>query len=232
MLSYASEILTQLLVRNNVTTTATGLWTDSVVNGWFNDAYRWAAAYKKWPFTEGRVTTTYAGTEENTYPEGWKSDSIRFLQVGGQRVQKLNFADYQIYREDEPDGTDKVFTDFGRTYFINPLAGLSGSTVLWGQYTPAQVDLTEATQTVFSDGDVEGNEAIVEEMLSYAKLREKLPNESTYHHRRAMEILEGVWKRYTDEQFAYQTKNRGMFKRIDVLDGVTEDELFHRDRWY
>lgn len=232
-LSTIYDILGEVVVRGNIstTTTSSGLYTDTILKGWLDPAHRWAAAFHKWPFTEGRVSTTYS-TEENPYPEGWKSDSIRLLQVGGKRYQKLNFYDYQAFREDSPDSDDRVFSDFGLTYFVNPNQA-SGTTTVYGQYTPSAFDTTDNTATtVFSSNEPEANEAIVEEMLSYAKRREKNLNESQVHHNRAIEILESVWKRYGDEQFGYQTKNRGNFKRLNVMYGVLDDELLKRDQFY
>ena len=223
MLNNSYQIISEVLVRGGVSTTTTasgGLYTDAVLAGWFGDAYRWATSYKKWPFTEGRASTTYA-QEENTYPEGWKTDSLRFLTVDGERYQKLNFEDYRIFRDEQSDATDKVFSDFGRVYYINPNVA-SGTTVLYGQYTPAAIVETivdTGIATVFSDGEEEANEAIVEEMLRYAMDREKKPNEAELHHKRAVEILERLWKNHADEQFAYQNKNRGMFERIDIVNG-------------
>lgn len=236
MLNNISDILNQVLVRGNVSTTSAsdGLYTDTILNQWINDATRFATSYRKWPFTEGRVSTTYvSGTEEYTYPENFKSDSIRLLQVGGKRLDKRNFVDYQSYREDSSTGTKKIYSDFGRIYFINPNSGVSGTITVYGQFLPAQIDPSDKTTlTVFSNADEEGNEAIVEEILCYAKQREKLPQEAQYHHNRAIEILEGVWKRYQDEQFGYQTENRSIFKRFDVLDGAQQDEIFKRDQWF
>lgn len=236
MLTDIGDIIGQVLVRGNVTTTAAtnGLYTDTILNNWIDDAHKWAAGRHKWPFTEGRVSTTYvSNTEEYTYPENWRSDSIRLLQVGGKMIQKIAFNDYQIYREQTQSGTDKVYTDFGRTYFINPDAGVSGTITLYGQFMPSNIDTTDdAATTVFSNADGEGNEAIVEEMLKYANEREKKFDEALVHHNKAIEILETIWKKITEEQFGYEAKDRNMWERFDVLSGETTDELFQRDRWY
>ena len=48
--------------------------------------------------TEGQ-TTTFAATEEWQF-EGYKADAIRCL-IGGSRLTKLNFEDYQTFREED-----------------------------------------------------------------------------------------------------------------------------------
>lgn len=229
------EIMDEVLVRANVTTTAAtrGLYTDTILRDWVDQAHQWAAAYKKWPVTEGRISTTWTGTEINDYPEGWKPDSIRYMTVGGDRMQKLNFADYQMFRENTPDSEDRVFSDFGLSYYVNPNADVSGTTWFYGQYLPRAFDMTDETETtVFSNRLDEANEAIVEEILKYAKLREKKPDEASVHHQRAIEVLETLWKKIQDEQFGYQTKNRGMYEYFDVLEGELHDRLIRRDQWY
>lgn len=155
------------------------------------------------------------------------------MQVGGKRLQKLNFEDYQIFREEQPDSDDRVYSDFGRTVFINPNADVSGSLVAWGQYEPILDVTDEAGTTIFSGYDEEGNEAIVEEILSYAKERQQKQTEAVNHHGKAVQILENIWKRIQDEQALYQTHpaRGGWFKRINVVDGFLDDEEFKRKQF-
>lgn len=229
-------IKTDIIVQLGVSTSV-GFFTDTILNTWIDKAHKWAAGYKKWPYTEGRVSTTYvADTTEAgfTYPEGWKADSIRLLQVGGKRFDKKNFYKYQEFREDYPDDSEKYFSDFGRSYYINPKADASGTTTLWGQYTPATLDATDPTaETVFTNFAEEGNEAISEEVVSYALRKEKKLQESITHHQLAVTILTDLWTKITDEQFAYQDTEggEGMFERIDILNGSNYDNTIKRDQF-
>lgn len=218
------NIFTEVLVRNNRTTTD-GFITDTNLKDWFKNSHIWASSYKKWPFTEGRISTTFTtGSGSNSdewYFENYKSDSIRLITIGGSRLQKLNFADYQIYREEQPTGTDRVFTDYGRIVFVNPNIDLSGTMVAYTQYQP-YIDVTdENSVTIFSNYDEEGNEAIVEKMTSYLKRREHLAQEAELHDQRAKAKLDEVWQRIKDEQYAYQSHpdRGGAWKRFDVLNG-------------
>ena len=218
------DIFTQVLVRNNRTTTDSFI-TDTSLKNWFRDGVIWATSYKEWPFTEGRdQATTWSGTEEVAYstflPE-FKADSIRLLIIGGKRMQKLNFEDYQIFKEESPDSTDRVFSDFNRTVYINPNADVSGTLAAYGQEQVA-IDLTDETGTTpFSTYDAEGNEAVAEKMSSYLKRREHLFNEAELHDQRAAAKLEEVAKRIQDRQALYQTHpdRGGMFHHFDVIDG-------------
>ncbi len=231
-LQNVGDIKNEVIVRLS-TDTSVAYYTDTILNSWVNTAHRFATAYKRWPFTEGRVDTTYvSGQERYLYPEGWRTDSIRILQVGGKRVQKTNFEDYQNYIEDNAGGSDRIFTDFVREYYINPSIDLAGTVTVYGQYNPIIDVSIPATETVFTNYEEEGNEAIVEEMMAYALEREKKMEEAIAHHKKAKEILDGVYARtIKDEGFGYQTKNREMFKRINVIEGLQQDETFKRNQF-
>ena len=220
------EIFNEVLVRNNRTTTD-GFVTNAMLEDWYTEAHVWASAYKKWPFTEGRVSTTFTtgtGSDGDEWEfEGYKADSFRIVTVGGKRLTKLNFKDYLIMREETPDSTDRVCSDFGRVIKINPNADVSGTIVAYGQYMPV-IDITDETsKTIFSDYDEEGNESIVEKMSTYLKRREHLFSEAEAHDQRAAQKLEEVWKRCQDEQYAYQTHpdREGIFKWFPVTDEFT-----------
>lgn len=234
MLNTIGDIQDEILVRLEAGTATSGLYTDTILNDWINQSHRWASGYRKWPFTEGKVSTTLSldGQNAQDYPEGWKADSIRIVQIGGKRYQKLNYEDWLIFREDRPDDDERIYSDFARRLFVNP-NGASGTLAAFGQFTPAAIDVTDKTATtVFSNNEDEGNEAMLLEMMSFAKTREGKPKEAEYWHRRAIEILNGIWERVGEEQFGYHSKNRGMFKRIDVLEGALEDELLKRDQFF
>lgn len=231
MLKTQADIITEVLVRNNRTTTDSFI-TDTYLKSWYFDSAIWAYAYHKWPMTEGRLSTTWAGTEEVIF-EGLKADSLRMLQVGGKRFNKLNFEDYQIFREESDGSTERVFSDFGRVLFVNPYADVSGTMVAYAQYQP-YLDVTDDTaNTLFSGFDEEGNEAIVEKMSGYLKRREHLPDEAELHDKRAMEKLDEVYSRIQNEQYAYKSHpdRGGMFERIDVLGGSLADDQIKRDQF-
>jgi len=226
------NIIDAVLVRGNVTTTAAGLYTDTVMKSWVNDAHRWAAGFSKWPFTEGRYSTTFTG-EETPYPEGWKSDSIRYLEIGGERFKKVLFQTYKMYREDVSNGEDKIYSDYVRTIFVNTLSGATGTMTVYGQYTPAEMDTSlPSSTTVFSDAEDDGNEAIVEEILRYSKIREGKYDEANVHHTRAIDILTNIRERPAGEQFGYQSHETGMWSRVDILGGEYYSDALKRDQWY
>lgn len=234
-----SDRNTEALVRMGTSTT-TAYYTDTILNNWQTQAHRWAAGYKKWPFSEGRVSTTFASliTDEDgllrgEYPEGWKPDSIRLLTIGNKKVEKKNFYKFKEFLEENESSDERIFSDFGLNYYVNPRIDLSGTVMVWGQFTPTADITNENELTIFTDKADEANEAIVYEMMSYAMIREKKFQEQTLYHQKALEVLDILWKKIQDEQFAYQdASSDGMFERLDVLGGATRDDLFKRDQFY
>jgi len=240
MANTLGEIKDEVLVELGASTTL-AYYTDTILKNWIDKAHKWAGGKHKWPFTEGRVSTTFASlvTDEDSmlrgeYPEGWKSDSIRQLRIQGKTVQKLNYRDFYGYLEENADVSgeqSRIFTDFGRSYFVNPNIDLSGTVSVWGQFTPLDLDGTNPNATTVFSPTEEGNEAIVEKVLSYAMIREKKIPEARDHNDSAVELLEGLWESIRGEQFGYHTKRRGMWERINIITGLDSDDQINEDRF-
>lgn len=235
-----ADIITEFLVRNNRTTTDSFI-TDGTLDRWLNNAHVWAAGYHKWPFTEQLTSLGTYGAETSSYSTfNVKSDSVRFLAVATsasdissyKRFKKVNQYDYFQYREDNSQGTEKIFTDVNRTLFINPNAGVSGDVIALFQYQPSSVDASSTT-TVFTDYDNEGNEALVLKMSAYLKYREHQTYEAQVDDQTAAAKLNELWRTIQDEQAMYQPgpATDGMYKRFDVLRGGFKEDIFRRDQW-
>lgn len=221
--------MTEVLVRNSRKTTDTFI-TDAILRSWAQDSHLYCASYKKWPFTEGKASTTFTtlvqdelGNTIVSYPEGWKADSIRILTIGGKRLQKLEFSSFLRYLESNAisgsNNNSRIFSDFSRQLYVNTGADVSGSLTVYGQYTPS-LDPSDLTSvTVFSNYDEEGNEAIFEKMTAYLKRKEHLTQEAELHDKRADVLLDKIYTRVGDEQYGYQTKDQSMFDFVDVIRG-------------
>ena len=223
--------------------TTSGHITDTMLNDWLTEKHRWAASFKKWPFTEGRVSTTFAslatdedGNSRGEFPEGWKPESIRQMKIDGKWVQKTGFQAWHRWREKTPDENgegSRLFADYGRLYFLSPNIDISGTIVLWGQYTPTDIDVTDNTAlTIFSNVDEDGNEAIVEAMVSELLTRSDNSQGAQQHLSKAVALLSGLWDKITQEQPNYHNDDTSMFSHFDVLAGGMPDDLARPRRWY
>lgn len=231
------EIKTEILVRSGKDTTSA--WTsEAFVNDWINQNHKWAAGYKPWPMTEGRTSTTWAATEEIKF-EGYKADSFRIITVGGKRLQKINFDDYIAFKENEfsqSDRDSRVFSDKAGINYFNVSADVSGTMTAYGQYIPADIpdgdgSAGDDAETVFTGNGDEGNQAIIEKCLAYINYRDTNPSEAQLHDKNAKQILDDLWKRVQDEQFAYQTKDRSMFEYFNVIRGGHRGGIINEDQF-
>lgn len=164
-------------------------------------------------------------------------NSIRYLMVGDKRFTKVNWDDYRIYKEEKSSGQDKIFSYFGGVVFVNTNADVSGTLTAYGKYMPADIadgDGNDTTDTVFSEGNDEGNQAIINEVISYIYRRENKPNDSVNHHNLAIEHLERLWTKIREERALDQTVEArgGQFKRLDVLSGGFKDTINNEDRFF
>jgi len=230
------EIKTEVLVRLGKNTTS-AFYTDSMLEDWINQSHKWAAGYRQWPFTEymDKSLSFVSGTEEYAYPNvGLRTDSIEMLKIGteanwteNQSFGKKLFTDYMKYRENYSDEDDEIFSDYKRTIYINP--NCTGGTIYaLGQLLPADMvvgDGGDSDKSVFSTAaEDEGDEAIIESVLSKAWKKEKKFSVSLQHYTLAKSILDDMWGRIKNDQSDYQTKDRKLFEDFDVIKGTTKGE--------
>lgn len=205
------------------------LFSETELVRWLSLAKDEAAARHEWPFTEGREEITSASsTEEYDYPTNMKTDSLRYLTVNGKRYQKLLFEDYLKYKEDYGDGAKKFYSDRNRILYINYLADDFGNSIVcYGQVEVAGTISSASTTSVFTMAEPEADESIIE--LAYAKAlnsdKMKNPTKARVVRIEALARLDAIWKRILDRQHTYQTQDSPMFKRLNVLEGDTEDSI-------
>lgn len=231
----STELKTQILVRGGWSTSVSV--TEANLNELIDRAHKFCAGFHKWPDTEGRQSTTFASLVTNEdgilvgeYPEGWKTDSIRLLTIGGKRVNKKDYYKFRSFLEDNSTDTERMFSDYFRLYYINPRIDISGTVSVWGQYTPASLG-GETGTTVFDGGNTEGDEAIIEMTMSYVYKRLGELQKAQVHEQGSRNIMKELWKRILDEQYQYQTVNDdGMWKRFDVLEGGYREDIYKRDQ--
>lgn len=217
-----SELQEELQARLSIATTNT-FWTPTMLKAWLNQANKWACAYKPWPFTEKAVyTTSRANALYYDYPPKFRSDSIRILTIdqGDGTVaeyKKVRYEDFMRYIRDYPSGTDKIFSDFRRQYFINPKITVNGREIcLWGQEKPDTL-INDTDTTPFAKGDEVGEEAIIKRALSIALQKARKYQEAGIQRDEAKLILEEYWTRIQEEQAGYITKDKPFFNVPDYF---------------
>jgi len=194
------------------------------IKAWINLAVKRAWDYARWIFSEEAVYTQTSSEEYYDYPENFVSDSIRILKVeqddGKMAIyEKITFDDYQKYREEYPDGKDKVFSDYQRFYFINPntFSGAGKRIEIWGKKRAPKL-VNDDDLLPFSpdskDEENSGNEAIVKLAYSIALGSEKKKDKTraVIEEKEAYAMLDVIATRELGEQAQYKTKNREFFE--------------------
>lgn len=219
-----SELRAEL--ESDLLTSSTGtFYSTAKLNTALNRANRWACSRYPWPYTEeAKYATSVAAQEYYDYPAAWQSDSISRLSVkpsGGAEVsyRKVAFQEFERYRLANPSGTDKIFSDHGRFYFIWPVVQDSTSTVyIWGQAITATLS-ADADKSPLSYGEQQLEEAIIKYAKSLMLERRDVgpSNQSSKLVADAEATLLACWNRIRARQQQYRQMTRPLFERINVV---------------
>ena len=203
------------------------------IKGWVNHGYFWALNYKDWPFSEtvDKSLVAVSGQEEYAYPSDIKSDSIKYLKINGYRYRKIKFDDYLKYRENYDSTQERIFTDYGRTLYVNPLASdFSGSFYLYATKQPSSLSL-DADTTLFATADTEAEEAIIKYAQAIGLKKMEEYNQANNIMQEATLILERIWEKTKNQSATYESREHPMFDRIDILQGVRYDDGFNNKQF-
>ena len=136
-----------------------------------DDAYLSVGASRQWGDTKkGFVTATAANEDYYDYPDNCATESIFKISVDGvSTYDKTDFEDFLKEREDNPNSTKKMFSEYARQIFIHPTPTTTGSAnlILWGVIQPAPLT-QDSDITIFTDWADYLNEAILQ--YAYADL--------------------------------------------------------------
>jgi len=208
--------------------TSNDLFSETELTRWLTIARDEIVAKHPWPITEGkRDLAVVGGQEEYRYWSDMKSDSIRYLSVNGKRYRKLLFESYLKYREDYSSGQGRYFSDRARRIYINPLVTDFANTIrAYGQIQVSIAINSTITTTIFSDAEPEIDEAIIQLAYSIALSSEKMKNPTQGRKERteSFEKVDGIWDKIATRQHTYQTKDKPMFRKLNILEGTIGGE--------
>lgn len=222
-----AEAKTALCVKLNISYTDIAnneLITDSELTEVLNMSSRRAWDYHAWPQKEKTYSTTSLGVDGyNDYPTDYEDESIERLTVEGVIYKKLNFQDYTDYLATYPDGTNKVWCELGRLYFVNPntyttgdeinITGKTRFTALSSTSDPLPFSISSS-----ENNESSGNYAIV--TLAYAELlnseKYKDQKRGLLEEQRAFSMLDRIWKQIAQRR-AYEQSTRPILSVPDYF---------------
>ena len=149
--------------------------------------------------------------------------SIFLLRINGKEYKKIAYQDFLKYFEDYSAATDRVWSEFKKTIYLNTNAFTNGQTYqLFGKLLPPIVS-SNAYSLPFTSGsgsyEHSGNETIVQ--LAYAEAldseKKNQPNQAEIERKKAYQTLELLWKPFAEQIALQQSKGRPMFDVPDFF---------------
>ena len=203
------------------------LFTDTDLGEWINQGVKKAWDFKFWPFTQDKVTGTTAGATI-TSPQTLMAGSIFLLRINSKEYKKLIYQDYLKYLEDFPSATDRIWSEYKRTIYLNGNAFTVGQGYeLYGKGMAPTLSSTGDLLPFSPDADNyehSGNEAIVQlaygEALASRKFNQA--QEAEIERKKAYQELEILWRPFAEERATLQSKGRPMFNVGDFLGGSSQ----------
>ena len=198
--------------------------TDTMIKRWLNIGLHWALNYKRWPLLQKKFTDAIDATGTYPYQSNMKTKSCYLITVAGERYVKIRYEDYLKYLEDDSTGDDRVWSEFDRDIFINGNACTVGDAVIMFAYEDV-TDLSAIGDTSpFASAEPAGDEAIIKyaEAIGIKKFGGSL-TEARSAEMSAEAILASVWARISEAMPREVLKATPLFRRINILDGTTED---------
>lgn len=180
------------------------------------DAYPWA-------FKEGDWTTVTTSDGYNDYPSDCEDESIDRLYIDDNEYRKVNFADYQKFLAENPDSTERIWSEHKRFYFYNTNADTVGSEAWFTGVKRASSLSADADLLPFSpttdNQENSGNRAIIDLAYSEALGSEKLKNysQAEAERKKALALLSSLWKPIGERRTAEQSQERPFFDVSDFF---------------
>lgn len=200
--------------------TTDAFYTTAIIKRAINRAYKWVAGLRNWPQTEEAYKRdSEDGKDYYNYPSNFKTDSIKRLKYNGEKYDKTVWSEFLNYQEENPTGTDKIFSDHKRQYHINADVVAGTDTIeVWGHIGLPDT-LTSGTDKTLFYGDENLEEAILKKALSilYKKGRAQMYDRGKELEQDAQDLIVDAWSQIMKAQGDYMSKDTPVFNHIEIL---------------
>lgn len=212
--------LQQAILDDLSVTTSDQFYSTALIKRVINRAMKYVANKHNWEQTQKSKTDTITASQVGeyiNYPENFKQDSTFRLSIAGDGYKKLTFPSYQKFKEDNPNDTTKVFSDWRNRIFVNPSFAEGDEVTIWGHEIPA--DMSSGTDTHPFTTDTNLEEAMIKVALSilYKKGRGSMFQRGQAELSEAEQIIEQVWRRQRVRQSSYLAEEAQMFNTPDLM---------------
>lgn len=194
-------------------------FSDAYIQRIVNRAVKWASNLYDWQQTQdARKRDTVAGQEYYNYPENWKTDSVYKLKVNNQSHDRVNFDEYDRYREDNSaSAQDKIFSDFKRQIFVSPVPTSVVEMTVWGHAIPDTMSADADTHPFAGEAEIEEAIILYATGLAKKKARGTQYNAGLQDIKDAEKKLDNEYEKQLEKQSQYQNKDLEAFEWFDIL---------------
>ena len=225
MINTLHDIVAEVINRIGITTSST-FFTPTKINSVCIDAYNWSVALYQWPMLEvAKTTTTVASQYYYDYPEGFMTDSVARVIVDDDLYELKNFDDFLNYKYQTTVTSlagKKIAADYGKQIFLYPTPTTSGLNIhIWGLEMPDEI--TENEDTIFTDSDIMGNEAVVKKALSVLLAQANRKQEGQAEEAEAISMLANIYSKILKRQAKYTRLDKQMFNVPDFFGNNNEE---------
>jgi len=206
-----SDIRTAVRSDLNVSATSS-LFPTATIDLAINRSYRKASTLFRWPNLEdAKKTSTAVNKEYYDTPKVFTPDSIWKLEVDGNMYGEepdgspMAFSDYLLWKDNNPNSTEKKWAKYKNQYFIYPTPTTVGNynICVWGLKIITELS-ADADETIFTNGLQECNEALVLEATAILKKKGEEHKNSVFYSDEAKQILVVAYRKIAQEQAKYE----------------------------
>lgn len=195
-------------------------YTTAILNRYINRAHKAIANLYPWQETQkGLKRSTIASQEYVTYPENLRTDSVFLIRVDGEEYKILTFREYQRFKEEYPNSTEKRASDWNRKLFITPTPSTdgNGNIEVWGHEVPDELS-ADADEIIFA------YQSVLEEAINmYAKGLALMKAKGSHYANGkalmgdALSMAQNEWRSQQKRQAEYQTETTDMWGHLNLL---------------
>lgn len=223
MLTTLENIELEIANRIGVTVGST-FFTSSKIHTTAVDAYNWSCTLYQWPMLEtAKKTTTQANEYYYDYPAGFITDSIFRVIVDGERYELKNFDDFLDYKHITTGYKDKkIASDYNKQIFLYPTPTVADlDIIIFGLQMVDEIETTD--ETIFTDSDILGNEAVVKKAVSVLLAQANRKQEAQAEEAEAIAMLNIIYSKILKRQGKYQRLDKQMFNTPNFFGDNTKD---------
>lgn len=196
--------------------TNSSLYPTARIDSAINRSYIKSARLFRWPALEdAKKTSTAVNQEYYDFPQTWSPDSVWRVEIDDEMYGEepdgspMDFADYLIWKAENPNSTLKKWAVQYKRYFVHPTPTTAGNNniCIYGQKNITELSADDDT-TIWSYDMPECNEAVALEAVAILKKKGEIKGD--IYSEEAKQILVVAYNKIKQEQQKYE-KNQPFF---------------------